>query len=201
MSHALSEFDFIVAIDTSGSMGEKVKSGSSQTRWEAVQETAMTVIREVEAFDEDGLGLVLFGGANVESFDGVTSDKFREIFKIRSPRGSTPMAEALTAAIKLAGKSDKKDYVIVLTDGEPNSRADAIKVICDQAKSQGKDEDLTFLFIQVGDDAGATDFLKMLDDGLHDKYNLPFDIVDVKTVAEVDQFNSSAELILATIQG
>lgn len=201
MSHALSEFDFIVAIDTSGSMGEKVKSGSSQTRWEAVQETAMTVIREVEAFDEDGLGLVLFGGANVESFDGVTSDKFREIFKTRSPRGSTPLAEALAAAIKLAGKSDKKDFVIVLTDGEPNSRADAIKVICDQAKSQGKDEDLTFLFIQVGDDAGATDFLKMLDDGLQDKYNLPFDIVDVKTVAEVDKFNSSAELILAAIQG
>ena len=201
MSRALSEFDFIVAIDTSGSMGEAVKSGSNQTRWEAVQETAMTVIREVEKIDEDGLGLVLFGGANVESFDGVTSDKFREIFKTRSPRGSTPLAEALTAAIKLTGKSDKKDFVIVLTDGEPNSRADAIKVICDQAKSQGKDEDLTFLFIQVGDDAGATDFLKMLDDGLQDKYNLPFDIVDVKTVAEVDQFNSSAELILAAIQG
>lgn len=201
MSHALSEFDFIVAIDTSGSMGEPVKRGSSQTRWEAVQETAMTIIREIEKIDEDGLGLVLFGGPNVDSFDGVTADKFREIFASRSPRGTTPLAEALTAALKLAGKSDKKDFVIVLTDGEPNSRADAIKVICDQAKAQGKDEDLTFLFVQVGDDAGATAFLQHLDDGLKDKYNLPHDIVDVKTVDEVDKFNSSAELILAAIQG
>ena len=201
MSHALSEFDFIVAIDTSGSMGEPVKRGSNQTRWEAVQETAMTIIREIEKIDEDGLGLVLFGGPNVDSFDGVTADKFREIFASRSPRGTTPLAEALTAALKLAGKSDKKDFVIVLTDGEPNSRADAIKVICDQAKAQGRDEDLTFLFVQVGDDAGATAFLQHLDDGLQEKYNLPFDIVDVKTVDEVDQFPSSAELILHAIQG
>ena len=29
----LSEFDFVIAIDTSGSMAEPVKAGSSRTRW------------------------------------------------------------------------------------------------------------------------------------------------------------------------
>lgn len=43
----LSEYDFVVAIDTSGSMAEPNKAGSSTTRWEAVQETAMTFIRDV----------------------------------------------------------------------------------------------------------------------------------------------------------
>lgn len=40
----LSEFDFVIAIDTSGSMAEPVKAGSSRTRWEAVQESAMTLV-------------------------------------------------------------------------------------------------------------------------------------------------------------
>ena len=109
----LSEFDFVIAIDTSGSMAEPVKAGSSRTRWEAVQESAMTLIRDVQQIDQDGLGLVLFG-RQVESFDGVTADKAREVFASHGPRGSTPLAEALDAAFALAGKSDKKDMIIVL---------------------------------------------------------------------------------------
>lgn len=65
----ISEYDFIVAIDTSGSMGEPVKAGSSITRWEAVQESALTIIRDVEKLDGNGIGLVLFGGPNIKSFD------------------------------------------------------------------------------------------------------------------------------------
>ena len=193
----LSEFDYVIVVDTSGSMGEPVKRGATKTRWEAIQETAMTIAREVEAFDDDGLGMVFFGGPNVEAHDGVTSQKLRELFASKSPRGGTPLTEALQAALKLAGKSDKKDFIIVLTDGEPNDRESAIKVICDQAK----DEDLTILFVQVGDDPSATKFLEMLDDGLQDRYNLPHDIVDVKTVDQVDQFPDSASMIIAAIQG
>ena len=33
----LSEYDFVVAIDTSGSMAEPNEAGSSTTRWESVQ--------------------------------------------------------------------------------------------------------------------------------------------------------------------
>ena len=197
----LSEFDYVIAVDTSGSMGEPVKLGATKTRWEAMQETAMTIAREVEAFDDDGLGMVFFGGPNVEAHDDVTSQKLRELFASKSPRGGTPLTEALTAALKLAGKSDKKDFIIVLTDGEPNDRESAIKVICDQANGQAKDEDLTILFVQVGDDPSATRFLEMLDDGLQDRYNLPHDIVDVKTVEQVDQFPDSASMIIAAIQG
>lgn len=197
----LSEFDYVIAVDISGSMGEPVKRGSSKTRWEAMQETALTIAREVEAFDDDGLGMVFFGGANVESHDGVTSQKLRDLFASKSPRGGTPLTEALQAALKLAGKSDKKDFIIVLTDGEPNDRESAIQVICEQAKAQAKDEDLTILFVQVGDDASATRFLEMLDDGLQDRYNLPHDIVDVKTVDQVDQFPDAASMIIAAIQG
>ena len=52
----LTEYDFIVCIDTSGSMGEPVKSGSSVTRWESVLESALTFVRDIEKIDSDGDG-------------------------------------------------------------------------------------------------------------------------------------------------
>ena len=67
-----------------------------------------------------------------------------------------------------------------------------------QANSQANDDDCTVLFVQVGDDAAATRFLQSLDDDLA---GAKFDIVDAKTVTEADAFNSTAELIVAAIEG
>lgn len=189
----LSEFNFIIAIDTSGSMGEPVKAGSKISRWEAVQESAMTLIRDVEQYDDDGLGLVLFGGSKITGFDGVTTDKFREIFASRSPRGSTPLAQALQESVNMANAGRKPAAIVVFTDGVPDSKSDAADVITRASNAIESDEDLTFLFIQVGDDASAKQYLETLDSDLK---NCKFDIVDVKTVDEVDNFDSTSELIL-----
>lgn len=193
---SLTEYDFVVAIDTSGSMGEPVKPGSSVTRWEAVQETAMTFIRDIEKIDSDGIGLVLFGGTNVTAEDNVTSDKARTVFANRSPRGSTPLAEALTAALALAGKSDKKDFIIVFTDGVPDDKAAAAEVIRKASHNQETDDALTILFVQVGNDANATKYLASLDDDLK---GCKFDIVDAKTMQEAEAFATTADMVLAAI--
>lgn len=192
----LTEYDFIVCIDTSGSMGEPVKQGSGVTRWESVQESALTFVRDIEKIDSDGIGLVLFGGSNIKAFDGVNSDKVREVFAASGPRGSTPLAEALSEAIKLAGKSDKKDFIIVFTDGVPDDKAAAAKVIVNAANSQDTDDALTILFVQVGSDTAATAYLKSLDDDLK---GAKFDIVDAKTVAEAEAFATTSDLVLAAI--
>lgn len=194
---SLTEYDFVVVIDTSGSMGEVNKPGSSVTRWEAVQESALTLVRDVEKLDSDGLGLVLFGGTNIQTFDGVTSDAVRKAFNGSSPRGGTPLAQALTAALALAGKSDKKDFIVVFTDGVPDDKAAAAKVIIDASNAQSTDDALTILFIQVGDNAEAAAYLKSLDDDLK---GAKFDIVDCKTMEEADQFPSTTALILAAIE-
>lgn len=193
---SLTEYDFVVAIDTSGSMGEPVKPGSSVTRWEAVQETAMTFIRDIEKIDSDGIGLVLFGGTNVSAEDNVTSDKARTVFANRSPRGSTPLAEALTAALALAGKSDKKDFIIVFTDGVPDDKTAAAEVIRKASHNQETDDALTILFVQVGNDAHATKYLASLDDDLK---GCKFDIVDAKTMQEAEAFATTADMVLAAI--
>lgn len=195
-ANVLSEYDFIVVIDCSGSMGEPAKAGSTRTRWEAVQESAIAFARDLEKIDSDGIDVVLFGGDKVNSFTGVTTAKVREAFDTRQPRGGTPLAQALTEALKLAGKSDKKDFIIVFTDGVPDDKAAAANVIKQQANKQTTDDECTFLFVQVGDDAGAAKYLQMLDDDLK---GAKFDIVDAKTLEQAEAFASTAELVIHAI--
>lgn len=193
----LTEYDFVVVVDASGSMAEPVKAGASRTRWEAVQETALGFARDLAALDSDGIDLVIFGGSNVQPFPGCSADKLKSAFASRGPRGGTPLAEALSAALTLAGKSDKKDFIIVFTDGVPDDQAAAAQVIVNAANAQPQDDALTILFVQVGDDSSATSYLKQLDDALT---GAKFDIVDAKTVAEAEAFATTAELVLAAIE-
>lgn len=190
----LSEYDFVIAIDASGSMTTDDVKGRS--RWDTMQETVGAFARDLNKIDADGLGLVIFSGQAVDSFDGVTPAKLDEIFKTRSPRSSTPLAEGLQAALKLAGKSEKKDFIIVFTDGVPDDKAAAAKVIVEASHKQETDDALTILFIQVGHDTAATTFLRQLDDELT---TAKFDIVDAKTIDEAEAFASTADLVLAAI--
>lgn len=189
----LSEYDFIVCIDASGSMGESDMNGKS--RWDHMQESATAFARDLEKLDSDGIDVVLFGGG-VTSHTSVTADKIKEIFASRSPRGSTPLAEALTEAIKLAGKSAKKDFIMVFTDGVPDNPDAAAAVIRAQSNKQVADDELTILFVQVGHDAGATKYLQGLDDNLK---GAKFDIVDAMTIEEAEKFPSTTDLIIKAI--
>lgn len=191
----LSEFDFIVVIDASGSMGE-TDMPNGRSRWDHMQETATSFARDLSALDSDGIDVVTFGGQSIQTYEGVTADKVKEVFAARSPRGGTPLAEALTAALKLAGKSDKKDFIVVFTDGVPDDKEAAKKVIINQANSQETDDACTILFVQVGKDASAAAYLRTLDDDLK---GAKFDIVDAKTMEEAEAFATTAELILAAI--
>lgn len=194
-SELLSEYDFIIAIDASGSMGETDMPGK-RSRWEYMQESAIAFCRDIEKLDSDGIGVVMFSGSTVSSFDGVTTDKIKEIFAGRSPRGSTPLAEALEAALKLAGKSDKKDFIMVFTDGVPDDAKAAENVIREASNRLSSDDELTILFVQVGHDSAATKYLRNLDDNLK---GAKFDIVDAKTIDEAEKFATTVDLIIEAI--
>lgn len=192
----LSEFDFIFVADASGSMAEPIKPGSTVSRWEYMQESALAFARDVGKLDSDGIDVVIFSGQDTTSHSGVTADTVKDVFATRTPRGGTPLAEALTEALRHAGKSDKKDFIVVFTDGVPDDKAAAAEVIRKQANSQETDDACTILFVQVGDDKGATNYLKSLDDDLT---GAKFDIVDAKTIDEVDRYSSTTALILDAI--
>lgn len=195
LAATLSEYDFYVLADKSGSMTTPDMPGG-RTRWAAMQETALQFARDIQQLDSDGIGLVAFSGTSIERHENVTAEKLAEVFQNCSPRGSTPLAEALTAALSMAGKSAKKDFIIVFTDGEPDDQAAAAKVIKDAANRQTADDDLTILFVQVGYDGSATRYLQSLDDQLT---GCKFDIVDVKTMAEAEKYATTIELVAAAI--
>lgn len=191
VSPLLTEYDFIICLDKSGSMGEEDMPGG-KSRWDYMQETVVQFARDLGKIDSDGLGVVMFGGSTIIKEDGVTVDRIKEIFASNRPGGGTPLAGALSAALELAGKSDKKDFIIIFTDGVPDDRASAAKVIIDASHKQDTDDALTILFVQVGKDAAATKYLQDLDDNLKDA---KFDIVDAKTMAEAEKFPSVAALV------
>ncbi len=178
-----SEYDFIVGLDASGSMASPSKRFAGKTRWQEAQETILGITAALEPYDSDGIDVVVFGGgANI--VEGVTSAKVAELFATRTPRGSTPLADALRLVVDKHARTSKNTVAIIFTDGEPDSREAAEKVIVDAANAQDKDEALTFLFVQIGDDPGARAYLQHLDDGLT---GAKFDIVDALTADEADK--------------
>lgn len=194
----LSEYNFWVALDTSGSMDEPERSNKPEgrTRWQAIQETLGTFVRDIIKIDTDGIGLVTFGNGKAVPYNNVTPDNFSKIFKT-SPRGSTPMALGLSSLVEIAKASGggKKNFFTIFTDGVPDDKEAVEAVIRKVADAQQTDDENTFLFIQVGDNVDAAAYLKKLDDNLGTK----FDIVDTKTQEEADAFATTAELIAHAI--
>lgn len=153
----LANFDFQILIDTSGSMGSN-DPGKIGTRLHRAKESVIGLVGELSQVDEDGLDIIFFGGETVTHFPGVKSTVDVETAFNRRASGGTPTTKALAKAFEVVGKSDKPDFIIVITDGEPNNHQ-AVKVgIVKQANSQANDADLTILFIQIGDDASADSY-------------------------------------------
>jgi hypothetical protein len=153
-----------------------------KTRWQEAQETILGIAAALGEFDSDGIDVVVFGGG-VNLIEGVTAAKVSEVFATRSPRGSTPLAEALTVVVKKQKSTGKNTVAIIFTDGEPDDRAAVESTIVNASNALEKDEALTFLFVQIGNDAGAAKFLDHLDDGLS---SAKFDIVDAINAATAD---------------
>jgi len=192
-----SEYDFIIGLDASGSMNNPSKRFPGKTLWEEAQETILGIAYQLAKYDTDGLDIVIFGGG-VELHQGVTPDKVGVVFQSRSPRGSTPLATALTTIVEKQKASGKNTVAIIFTDGVPDQQEPSVeRVIIDAANALDKDEALTFLLIQIGGDAAAAAYLARLDDDLTEA---KFDIVDTVS-AEVADTMEPLDLINKAING
>lgn len=193
------EYDFSVILDASGSTAEKdVKAGffTKITRWEAIKKSATRFAKDLETIGK-GLNLVVMAGSRIKSYANVGAAEVVKALDENSPGGSTPMAQALTEGLNLLKDSKKKKFIIAFTDGAPDSRQAVKDLIVKQANSQATDDECTILFIQVGEDRSAADYLRMLDDDLKEA---KFDIVDAKTAKEAEAFETTMALILHAIE-
>jgi len=90
------------------------------------------------------------------------------------------------------------ETILIVTDGEPDDRKAVMKVIIEASRRMDRDEELALSFIQVGTDAQATKFLKILDDELQGA-GAKFDIVDTVTMDDMEDMTLSEVLLNAIV--
>ena len=193
----MSEYDIHIGFDFSGSMAAPHKDGAS--RISVAKELAMQMTAAALEIDTDGIDLVKFNNGKAEHVKATDMTSVDKMFS-EAPNGGTPLLQGLQTLLKNAGASPKKDLILILTDGEPDggTKPAIAKTIIEQANSQEADDDCTICFIQLGNDAGATAFLKSLDDDLK---GAKFDIVDAITAEDVYKAPSLAHVLKAAITG
>ena len=174
--------DYTIIVDKSGSM-----EGS---RWEEAKEALKILAPSICKADPDGITLYFFNDW-FNKFDNVkTAEEVEKLFKSQEPNGCTNLAAVLADAVKpdtvfQFGVRGRAETILVITDGEPDSKDKVEEVIIKATKEQmTSDEDLSISFIQIGKEKSAETFLERLDDGLKSK-GAAFDIVDTLTFSEM----------------
>lgn len=195
--------DYTLIIDKSGSMSIPDQPGG-KTRWAVAQESTLALARKCEEFDPDGITIYLFSG-RFQRYDNVTAAKVDQIYQENEPMGRTNLAAVLQDAVnqyfqrKSSGQTKPNgETILVVTDGEPDDRKAVMEVIIKATRQMDRDEELAMSFIQVGNDAQATRFLKALDDDLQG-VGAKFDIVDTITMDEMEETPLKEVLLRAII--
>ncbi|MBD2385040.1 vWA domain-containing protein [Cylindrospermum sp. FACHB-282] len=193
--------DYTLIIDKSGSMATPDQKGG-RSRWLAAQESTLALANKCEQFDPDGITIYVFSG-RFKRYENVTTSKVAQIFQENDPSGTTDLAGVLKHATddyfqrKTASKTKANgETILVVTDGEPDDRKAVMKVIIEASRRMDRDEELAISFIQVGTDAQATRFLKVLDDELQSA-GAKFDICDTVTMEDMEDMSLSEVLLNA----
>ncbi|KAF2622470.1 hypothetical protein BU25DRAFT_209289 [Macroventuria anomochaeta] len=166
----LKSFDTIFLIDDSGSM-----AGRS---WRETGKALETITPICTERDADGIDIFFLNHPDSSLYKNVTTaGTVIEIFQTVRPGGATPTGQRLQKILKpylqryeKNPETTKPINVIVITDGEPSDDVEAPIIAC--AKKLDKLEapawQVGIQFFQVGNEAGAREALKQLDDGLRE---------------------------------
>lgn len=165
------------AIDQSASSqpkkGKKSKrpSGGPPTRWEKSVVALDKIVVQVVKVDPDGIDIVCFGGEeDADWYRNVKNTKGLEtIVNDKKPSGPCMMGAAMDEAIQDAFDKDmtkRPVAIMVLTAGRPDD-ADTLDATLLKAVRRIADSceacPLSVTFVQIGDDAKATQYLQHLD--------------------------------------
>lgn len=192
--------DYTLMLDKSGSMAEPLNA--TQSRWKGVEEAAIGLANKLTTLADKGFAMYLFS-SKFHRTEGVDAAKVKQVFAENEPNGGTNLAEALDDALnnyfyrKEKGQAKPNGEIIaVMTDGRPDNEEQVAKVIVKATKKMDRDEELGISFIQVGNDAHATAYLKRLDDHLESE-GAKFDIVNAITLDDMGDQNLTDVLVKA----
>lgn len=203
MSKHLQDRDYTVIIDRSGSMANNDMPGG-KTRWSVARESTFAVAAKCAEFDPDGITVYLFNN-RPKRFDNTTAQKVMQLFEEYEPAGGTNLAGVLEDALgsyfqrRAAGQAKPQGEIfVVVTDGEPDDQRAVMKTIIEATRGLSRADEVGITFLQVGNDAGATRFLKALDDELT-RAGAQFNIVDTITLDDMEDL-SIAEVLMSAIE-
>lgn len=202
MSERLANRDYVLVLDKSGSMGE-TDTPSGQSRWKYAQESTAAIARKLAEYDPDGITIIPFAGS-FKVYENTTPEKLKDVWAENEPNGGTVLAPVLKHVFadynkrKAAGQTKANgEILVVVTDGQPTDEAAVAKEIVAFGNGLANaDGEYGIAFIQVGKDAGATKFLKKLDDDLTSQ-GAKHDIVDTKTMEELEGITLTDALLAA----
>lgn len=180
---------YTLIVDRSGSMSSS--RWFSGSRWAEAERAVGHLAPHITKWDPDGVTCFFFSGSH-KMYDNIkSSEDVKSMFKAERPSGGTNLSGVLDAAFAEHFKRGGEDEtILVITDGQPNDPAATKRSIIRAANRIKRNEQLSVSFIQVGDDAGATEFLDGLDDDLV-RQGAKFDIVDTVTCKEMQGLSFS----------
>lgn len=167
----LSSFDTVFLIDDSGSM-----AGRS---WRETADALKSITPICTAHDADGVDIYFLNQRDSPAYHNIKQPAdVDRVFNTVHPHGHTPTGTRLRAILKPylakleAGLTQQEDVkalnIIVITDGVPSDDPEA--VIMQAAKTLDRLEapawQVGIQFFQVGNEPGAAEALRELDDGL-----------------------------------
>ncbi|KAG6864816.1 hypothetical protein C0991_007002 [Blastosporella zonata] len=160
------EFDVVLVVDDSGSMG-----GS---RWKEAKSALEMLATVATQYDKDGIEIHFLNSDETMT----TSDPkaVKALFNSVQPKNLTPLGGRMTKLLNAYMerlKSDpetRKVNFIVITDGAATDNPMTYNIIVETARTldemKSSPNQIGIQFVQVGDDRNATAFLKALDDDL-----------------------------------
>ena len=173
---ALNNLQIVLIVDKSGSQQApdshpvsdtpaKGMLGDAWTQWDNTFYAAKYLAESIYEYDADGVvPLVFFGNdANIVEAKGV-GQMLVAFKKNKPPREPTNLVSALQTAFEKYStpqKDGERILFIVLTDGAPNAgQPEQVKQLI---KENITKKTLNILFVRIGDDPGAVNFLEHLD--------------------------------------
>ena len=195
---------YVLVQDMSGSM--QTPDGLMSTRWTSAKKAVTQIIDKVFEYDIDNsIPVYLFDDQVI--FVGECTDvkQVKQIFTEFKPRGTTGLSKALETALEAYAGTKRVNFetvpgttVIVILDGGADNPGAVKSVIQKYADPKNNfvhnHEQLAITFLQIGDDHGATEFLRDLDDNMK-----PLDIVDTMKDDEVFKSGGVEKLLMNAI--
>lgn len=196
----LSDYNFIVLVDHSGSMKEQVnrvpgsQTGVSKLDW--VKSNITTFANFLAGHSKSSVTLIPFNGSfqviSLNSALSVSSE-----VKRLDAEGGTNLGDPLDEAVHIALSSRKNQMIVVLSDGMSNLGPSLEETII-QATRVVPAGEVVASFLQIGAGGGEA-IIRNLDDNLVNK-GASYDMVDAKYFSELEQYGLKRVLADAVLR-